>query len=79
LAEADVDRLRRWVAHAPGPLALFLDLHGVEGFRRVILRAFAGGGVRYDVELLKRLAELPGVAGIRVLGSGEKDFAFMPG
>ena len=23
LAEADVDRLRRWVAHAPGPLALF--------------------------------------------------------
>ena len=54
-------------------------MHGVEGFRRVILRAFAGGGVRYDVELLKRLAELPGVAGIRVLGTGEKDFAFIPG
>jgi DNA polymerase-3 subunit alpha len=71
LEAADIERLQRVLRHRQGgPLELYLEIEGLDGFRRIILRAGPSWKVRHDDRLIVEIEAILGPQRARLLGPG---------
>jgi DNA polymerase-3 subunit alpha len=71
LEPADLERLQRVLRHRQGgPLDLYLEIEGLDGFRRIIFRGGSSWKVRHDDRLIAELESILGEHRARLLGPG---------
>ncbi|GIW89115.1 MAG: DNA-directed DNA polymerase [Isosphaeraceae bacterium] len=66
---AQLERLQRAVRSHPGNLDLYLEVTGLPGYRRALIRVGAALRIRHDDQLLPDLEAVVGQGNVRLLGS----------
>ena len=66
----ELERLSRHVRNRPGNLDVYLEIFGLDGFKRAIYKAGNGFKIRHDERLLPDFESAVGSGNVRLLGQG---------